>query len=313
MATSVSYGTLWEFESIILSNAVLRAVIIPELGGRVWELEDRVRNRQWIWHREDVPLQTAYIGSVYDDVWAGGWEELFPNDAPCSFEGRELPDHGEWWATPWEVDKTVSGRRAEVHLKAQTSVIRTQCTKTYILEDDEAKITVNYLIKSCENQPFYFLFKQHLAIDITSDCRLVLPGGRVTPVDTSFGTLISGAGPFDWPLGVKDNENVDLQLILPRNKAKREFLYVQNLPQPWCGINDLSNSASLRMDFRLNELPYVWLFLSYGGWRNLYTAVLEPCSNLPKDLPEAVKIGQSARLDPGQAFQTTVSVTLGTV
>lgn len=311
MAPTISYGNLGEFETITLSNALLRAVIIPELGGRVWELEDSVRNRQWIWHREDVPLQAASLGSAYDDVWAGGWEELFPNDAPCGFEGRNLPDHGEWWTMPWEVDKTVSGHRAEIRLTAQTSVIRTQCAKTFILEDDEHKITVNYLIKSCENQPFHFLFKQHLAIDITPDCRLLLPGGRVTPVDTSFGTLISGTGPFDWPLGVKDNETVNLQLIPPPSKANREFLYIQNLPQPWCGISDLSHNASLRMDFQFNELPYVWLFLSYGGWQDLYTAVLEPCSNLPKDLAEAVKMGQSARLDPGQTFRTTVSVSLG--
>ena len=54
----------------------------------------------------------------------------------------------------------------------------------------------------------------------------------------------------------------------------------------------------------------VWLFLSYGGWRDIYTAVLEPCTNMPKDLADAVRLGQSARLTPGEEFVTTVSVTL---
>ncbi len=58
------------------------------------------------------------------------------------------------------------------------------------------------------------------------------------------------------------------------------------------------------------EVPYVWFFLTYGGWRGLYTAVIEPCTNMPKDLAEAARLGQSARLEPGEEFSTTVSVAL---
>ena len=64
------------------------------------------------------------------------------------------------------------------------------------------------------------------------------------------------------------------------------------------------------MEFDAERLPFVWLFLTYGGWRDLYTAVLEPCSNMPKDLQEAVRLGQSARLEPGEEFETAVTVTL---
>lgn len=64
------------------------------------------------------------------------------------------------------------------------------------------------------------------------------------------------------------------------------------------------------MAFDRQAVPYLWLFLSYGGWRNTYTAVLEPCTNMPKDLADAVRAGQSARLMPGEVFATTVSVSL---
>jgi hypothetical protein len=152
MNAIVSRDVVGGFEVFVLENSQVRASVIPSLGGRVWELLDRIRGRQWIWHREDVPLAVSPSGTSYDDVWAGGWEELFPNDAPTDFEGRALPDHGEWWTT-----------------------------------------------------------------------------------------------------------------------------------------------------------PFLWLFLSYGGWRDCYTAVLEPCTNMPKDLAEAVRTGQSARLDAGAFFQTQVA------
>ena len=58
------------FEVLVLENSRVRASIIPSLGGRVWDLFDRARERQWIWHREDVPLAATSTGACYDDVWA---------------------------------------------------------------------------------------------------------------------------------------------------------------------------------------------------------------------------------------------------
>lgn len=310
MVALVSRDLVGQYDSIVLENSYVRAVIIPALGGRVWELEDRVRRRQWIWHREGVPLKTCPIGSVYDDVWAGGWEELFPNDAAGVFEGRELPDHGEWWTMPWSAADTSSGSSASVRLSATSSVIRASCAKEFFLANDAETLLVRYRIRSNESRPFHFLFKQHLPIALTPDCRLSLPGGRVQVVDPSFSTMVPGGAPFDWPLAGKADSAIDMRVVPPLSSKAREFLYVKDLPQPWCGVEDVHTGASIRLAFNFRELPYAWLFLSYGGWRNLYTAVLEPCSNLPKDLPEAVHMGQSARLEPGQEFTTTVAARL---
>ena len=137
-----------------------------------------------------------------------------------------------------------------------------------------------------------------------------MPGGRVQAVDPLFGTMLPGGDPFYWPFARGGGQVVDLSVIPHPSSKAREFVYVRDLPQPWCGIEDVLQGASIRMNFDSRQLPFVWLFLTYGGWRNLYTAVLEPCSNLPKDLSEAVRLGQSARLEPGQEFETRVSVTL---
>lgn len=310
MSTTTARGSVQGFDTIVLENSRLRAVIIPQLGGRVWELEDRARGRQWIWHRDDVPLRAVAAGAVYDDVWAGGWEELFPNDAPGTFEDRDLPDHGEWWTLPWHVEESSGGAIGGVRLSATSSVVRAQCTKEFRLTADAACLTVDYRIRSGEPRPFHFLFKQHLPVRVTPDCRLLLPGGRVQTVDPSFGTLAAGAGPFDWPRATTGSREIDLRAVPQRSSGDREFVYVRDLPESWCAVEDTGRRAGLRMTFAARELPYVWLFLSYGGWRNTYTAVLEPCSNMPKDLAEAVGLGQSACLAPGQEFRTAVSVEL---
>jgi len=102
---------------------------------------------------------------------------------------------------------------------------------------------------------------------------------------------------------------VDLRRVPPPG-AEREFVYVTELPESWCGVDDLSMGASIRMRFDNRRMPFLWLFLSYGGWSDCYTAVLEPCTNMPKDLAHAVRAGLSARLEPGAPFETSVAVTL---
>lgn len=310
--SSVTSGRVGDHRSLILENDRVRAVILPDLGGRIWTLEDRARERQWIWHRPDVPLAASPLGAPYDDVWAGGWEELFPNDAAGVFEGRELPDHGEWWTMKWRDESTHTDDGAAVSLTAATTVLRAECTKEFSLADDGAVLRARYTIRSLEADPFHFLFKQHLPVRISPDCRLLLPGGSVEAVDPAFGTIVRQVEPLRWPhVPGAGHHSADLRDIPPPDSGAREFVYVRDLPAPWCGVYDRASGASLRMVFDQQQLPYVWLFLSYGGWRDVYTAVLEPCTNLPKDLARAVELRQAARLAPGQTFVTEVTVELG--
>lgn len=311
MTATLTHGTVQGYASVVMENRWLRAVVIPSLGGRVWELEDRIRGRQWLWHRPDVPLSACPAGSIYDDVWAGGWEELYPNDAAGRFEGRDLPDHGEWWTLPFEIAGTETSPTVRLRLEARTTSVKAVCVKEFMLARDAGALAVRYSIRSEETAPFHFMFKQHLPIAITPDCRLLLPGGRVTPVDGTFSTLLPSADSFDWPQAGSAGRQVDLRVVPAPGQRLQEFVYVQDLPEGWCGVHDSASAATLRMHYDRRHMPFVWLFLAYGGWRGLYTVVLEPCTNMPKDLAEAVRRGQSARLKPGEDFKTEVRVTLG--
>ena len=195
-------------------------------------------------------------------------------------------------------------RSTRVRMTARSTLIMAECTKEFTLEHDASALTATYRVRSLESRPFSFLFKQHLPVAVTPACRLTLPGGRIEPVDSSFGTILTGSDPCDWP------GRRDLRVIPPPSSQAREFVYVRDLPASWCGVDDHTHNASLRMEYDGQVMPFVWLFLSYGGWRDVYTAVLEPCTNMPKDLESAARLGQSAVLQPGGVFATSVTVRL---
>jgi hypothetical protein len=210
----------------------------------------------------------------------------------------------------WSVTDVTGGTEPTVTLMADSRIVRTHCVKEFRLLKDGVTLSVTYRIRSEEARPFHFLFKQHLPIAIAPGCRLLLPGGRVEPVDPRFSTLLPSGEAFDWPHAYHAGSVVDLRQIPLASRKVQDFVYVRDLTAAWCSIEDSVADATIRMDYDSKVLPFVWLFLTYGGWRDLYTVVLEPCSNMPKDLTDAVRAGQSALLLPGHEFVTTVSVTL---
>ncbi len=314
MATLISHTMVDGHRAVVLEDGHTRAVVLPGLGGRVWELHDLARGVQWVWHRPGVPLAAPAAGAEYDAVWAGGWEELFPNDAAGLFESRQLPDHGEWWSLAWKVEAIDEGPAAVLRLGVDTTVRRCRCTKEFRLLADRAGIEVRYRIESREDEPFHFLFKQHLPLQLAPGLRLVAPGGTVVPVDPTFGSRVTTPGPHRWPfVRGADGGVTDLRVVHPASAREQEFIYVSDLPAAWCGADDAARGASLRMHWDQRQLPFLWFFVSYGGWRDVHTVVLEPCSNLPKDLTEAVRRGQAATLGPRGTFETRVRVVLSSL
>ncbi len=50
-----------------------------------------------MWRNHHNPLDHVGAAASYDDVWQGGFEELFPNDAPTSFgDGPVYPVTGSF-------------------------------------------------------------------------------------------------------------------------------------------------------------------------------------------------------------------------
>ena len=301
--------TLEGHPALRLANGSIQVDILPSLGGKIWNLLHVPSQTQWIWHNPQVPLGHAKPGTCYDDVWAGGWEELFPNDAPGVVNGRVLPDHGNWWSRSWDSQVMESPVGQSVVLSLDGGEIDTHCEKRIELDASSSRLTIHYRIENRESKPIQFLFKNHLAVAVTSAHRLELPGGLVTPVDLSFSTRLGSVGPFVWPNGIDAARRpIDLSVLPGPEEKHREFVYVEKLPQGWCGVRDPATGRSLRLEYSLEAFPYTWLFATYGGWRGLYAVVLEPCTNMPKDLNEAIRLGRCARLNPGKIFEATVSV-----
>ena len=62
--------------------------------GKLWSLVDKAADREIFWHNPRMAPRLAPYGATYDDWFCGGWDELFPNDAPTSFAGASVQNTG---------------------------------------------------------------------------------------------------------------------------------------------------------------------------------------------------------------------------
>lgn len=286
--------------SHVLATDQLAVQVVPELGGRITELTDLSSGRQWLWRNHRVPFGPVPVGSAYDDVWQGGFEELFPNDAPTELNGQYLPDHGELWSVPWSVEQATP---TSITLSVTGPVTGVRVSKTLSLAG--STLAVGYRLTNQGNSVLDHMFKLHPAIAVHQACRIELPGGTVEKVASEFGNLLDSTAPQPWPT------SVDLSQCRRDSSRTSEFVYVSDLTEGRCGVIDTNSSSWVRIEYPTDVFPYCWVFMTYGGWRDHNVVVLEPCTNYPKDLGEAVSRGSSAGLAPGEIKEFEVRVSVG--
>ncbi|MBE2239652.1 MAG: DUF5107 domain-containing protein [Caldilineaceae bacterium] len=313
MKDPVRIDTNWHYHglrALVIENSRLRLVILPELGGKLWSLVDKSRDREIFWHNPRLIPRPAPYGAAYDDWFCGGWDELFPNDAPTTFAGDAYPDHGEWWSMPFDWEVTTRERdEVTLHCWRAGVVTNTAVDRWITVRADDPRLQIRYRIHNAGPQPLDFLWKLHPALTITPDARIDLPACTVQPAAIFNDRL--DKQPFVWPTAHSaQGETVDMRVVPGLDAATCDFYYATDLAGGWCALTDAATRAGFGLAFDPTIFRSVWLFGAYRGWRGLYTTILEPCTGYPYQLADAVAQGTASRLAAGATIETTVTAVL---
>ena len=161
--------TYCDLQVIRLENEIICLDVLPELGGKIWNLIHKPADRNLLWHNPHVPPARQSYGARFDDAWSGGWDELLPNDVPTpAAYGDILPDHGEVWSqsADWEV-LDAGGESASVRLVNHGRVWPTRFEKTVTLRTGESTCRVQYRYANLGAIPIDFLWNIHPALAVS--------------------------------------------------------------------------------------------------------------------------------------------------
>lgn len=306
---NVRVNTDWSYrdlKAVMLENSALRIVVLPEAGGKIWQITYKPLDAALLWNNPRVAPARLPMGSRYDDVWSGGWDELFPNDEVAVIEGESYPDHGELWTGQWTAEPFAEADSAGVRLRYVTPISSIEVEKTISLRGDQARIEFQHRFTNRGQTDFPFLWKLHPAMAVSADHRLDFPAMKVR-LEPAFPGTLAGAGEVsDWPVVKTPSGDVDLRCVPAESARQLYFFYGTEMSGNWCALTDTAKKLSCALQFDPAVFPCCWLFATYGGWRNYNVAVLEPCTGYPLNFEAMKSAGRHKTLRPSESFQTEV-------
>ena len=292
-----------------LENELLQIDVLPQLGAKIWNLVHTPSGRNLLWHNPHLAPERQAYGARFDDTWSGGWDELIPNDVPTEVVfGDLLPDHGEVWSqlAEWEVLEA-GGERAAVRFVHHGRVWPTRFEKTISLCAGESLCRISYRYENRGLVPIDFLWNIHPALAVSPATRVDLPARRGVTDDWST-LLCDGGTEFKWPhLPARDGGLVDLREMPAPGTLADLHLYLPDVEAGWYAVTDTTAQIGFGIAFPTGVFPHLWMFRPTGGWRGLYTLIVEISTGYPSRLAEARLEGHCAHLAPGEALEAEIA------
>ena len=282
-----------------------------------------IGGRQWLWHNPDVPFAIPRDGARYDAAeTAGGFDECFPTAGSCRLpswvEGAQrarLPDHGELWAQPPEVEIATD---AEGHSATCTwcgTALPYRFTRR-ITVHPEGSVAFAYAATNTGAHRIPFLWSSQPLFPLTPRTRIVLPDGARVRVWSQQNAQFGKAGSeHRWPRIRNGGTLVDLSR--PFGALGGDYACKLFVEMPRCEVRVAVEEGDVRLEMLLHgrEIPTVGVSINRGGGGRLArwlrrpfgkrmrppcTVSIAPSLGAPENLSDALGAWDDAHwLEPG--------------
>jgi hypothetical protein len=303
--TKIRVDSRQNFSPITLDNGIVRATVLPELGGKIISLVRLASGREYlISHPSGVTFRKPQYGSTFVDNNNVGFDECIPSIAACTypegaFVGASLPDHGDVWSLRWEYKIEGGQLSLSVEGRSLPYIFRKRLT----LQGNE--LVLEYELENKSGDSFQYLWSSHPLLATEPGAKILLQLESATLlIDSSKGGRLGAPGEScSWPITrLKNGKRDDLSVMKTRGSAS-DKIFTPRLSKGYCGLHYPSTDESIVFKFDVATIPYVGLWICHGGTGphnplEPYTIAMEPCNGRPDSLVQAMARGECAKLLP---------------
>jgi galactose mutarotase-like enzyme len=241
------------FEVFRLGNDEVELAVVPELGAKIISLKNIRTSREWLWQPPDgLKLFRNQVGDDFSRSPLVGADECLPTIAPCSWQGRALPDHGEVWNAAWNVNNDAF----------ENGILKT-CVRLPIspfelertIELDGNEIYLIYQLTNLGSREESFLWAIHPLLQLQKGDQLELP--------KATRALLNGATWVDA-----------IDSMVPEKKCAKVF--AQPVAEGLAGIHNCITGERLEFIWDAAENNTLGLWLTRGGWHGHHHFAIEP-------------------------------------
>lgn len=254
------------FDVYVLSNERIELAVVPELGARIISLKNLRTGREWLWHPPGGrKLFRNRLGDDFATSPLVGVDECLPTIAPCQWQGRELPDHGEVWAAPWTINYE-AWDNGVLQTSVQLKISPFEFERTIELHENE--IRLSYQLHNRNNTAEHFSWAIHPLLRLQKGDQLVLPA--------STRALLNGATWVD-----------DLASELPAGNCAK--LFAAGITEGFAVIHNPNTEERLEFAWPSHENNTLGIWLTRGGWHGHEHFALEPTNSNADTLEAAAR------------------------
>jgi galactose mutarotase-like enzyme len=299
-----------DMTAILLATPHLAVRILPQEGGRVESLRSPISGLEFLTQsqrqgRYPEPSQDR----LFQDGPCAGIEECLPTVGPCRTREDEdkIPDHGDFWQLPWT---TLEYTDTSLSLQARGFSKPLLFSKTFNVEG--CALRINYQIENPTDTDIPCLYACHPLFAVSRGDRIVLPPevDQVSMFYSRSNRLGPSGQKIGWP---NPHIEINLDVADSANTGFAEMLYTDRLGVGRCGIYRTAEKQGLLMSFSAEVLPYVGIWLCYGGWPEgaanpkQYAVALEPTFAPVNTLTTAEALGLAKILRPGKTIKWEIA------
>ncbi|SDE90997.1 hypothetical protein [Terriglobus roseus] len=294
----------------ILQSDHLAIEVRPREGGRIASLRSPYSGLEFLTQTQPdhIPPEPS-LNAEFRNGPCAGIEECLPTVARCdaSTEGGAAPDHGDFWQLPWDVKHTDD---RSITLSADGFSRTLRFTKHLAVNDDTLR--VDYFVTNVGSRSQSFVYACHPLFAVDQGDHIVLPTGvHSLRLDYSRGNRLGNRGDVvSWPVTAS---GVRLDRVGSADTGHADMLYTEPVDNGICSILRHSTGQSLEVLFDPGTLPYLGIWLCYGGWpdnasdNRQYAVALEPTTSPHNSLNAAQQAQAAKSLRPGEAFKFSIS------
>jgi len=298
-------------KTLILENNLIKVTVLVDVGAKIHEFIYKPSDRDFLYHNPRIEVRTPVYGVTVDNWLSGGIDECIPTGHPSTYKSEEYPFLGELWSLPWhyEIIKN-NNKEVTAHLWRPTVISPLMVEKWISLRKGEKMLHTHHKITNLSNAGFDFIWGIHPIFSISPNHRIDIPAEDVF-IEESFpkNRLGKRSTLYKWPFALDNKGNkVDMRRI-PSGMARTwDFHYAIKLNDGWLGLTDTEAKEGIGLIFPKDIFKVVWLWVTYGGWRGLYCAAIEPWTGYPAELGQAVEEGVFSQLGPKESLECDTKI-----
>jgi galactose mutarotase-like enzyme len=296
-----------------LKNSELSVEVLPAEGGRISSLKSLQSGMEFLTQSRRGGLYSkAGLDTRFQDGPCAGIEECLPTVGPSGpeTEGGAAPDHGDFWQLPWQL-LAASDTHASMSAVGFSRTLR--FSKQLTLEHNTLRVA--YAVENVGSTAQSFLYACHPLFAVSAGDRVLLPSEiREVRLDYSRGDRLGASGSIITWTTMKSG--VQLDVTLGPEAGTAEMFYTPRLQDGLCGIYREASAQVLEVSFDTKRLPFLGLWLCYGGWPNdgeeprQYAVALEPTTSPCSTLANAQRTNTAISLEAGETYDWEILFTV---